>query len=119
MPSLPLFAINDIALLLALLIRVGSSVLELPLFFGPANVIPPLSYCSLLTAPIVVYLLPAYLASAFLLNLGILPKADHGWRETHGPHFAPLETEVRNAQIYILQRRCSSIPHHRLLILYV
>ncbi len=29
----------------------------------------------------------ASLASASLLNLGILPKADHGWRETHGPNF--------------------------------
>jgi hypothetical protein len=28
----------------------------------------------------------ASLASASLLNLGILPKADHGWRETHGPN---------------------------------
>jgi hypothetical protein len=94
MPSLPLFFINDIALFLALLIRVGSSVLSLPLFFGSANIIPLLSYPSLLTALIVVYLLTAYLPTPLLhllphpfSTLGILPKADQGGRETHGPDF--------------------------------
>jgi hypothetical protein len=29
----------------------------------------------------------ASLASTSLLGLGLLPKADHGWREAHGLHF--------------------------------
>jgi hypothetical protein len=43
-PSLPLFSTNDIALFLVPSIRVGSSVLYLLLFYGPANVIIPPSY---------------------------------------------------------------------------
>jgi hypothetical protein len=72
MPSLPLSSISVIALFLAPLIQVGSLVLSLLLFFGPANVIPLLFYPSLLTALLVVYLLSASLPT-LLLHLLPLP----------------------------------------------
>jgi hypothetical protein len=57
---------------------------------GPANAILPLSHNRSIRG------LPparipanaaASLASASLLDLGLLPKADNGWREAHGLHF--------------------------------
>ncbi len=55
-----------------------SSISVIALFLAPTRALPPLRIPANDAAS---------LASASLLNLGILPKADHGWRETHGPNF--------------------------------
>jgi hypothetical protein len=89
-PSLPPFSTNATALSHVPSIRVDSSVLSSPLFFGLANVTPLPSSLPPMSAPSETYLLLAFRPTTLPpspANLSSTSIADHGWHEAHGDHF--------------------------------